>query len=280
MTGRNRERSPLLSSRANLYFLRAQRGTGQRLLVNALEVCDNLHANTTDIARLIGTLLRMGKIFYFVLGLIATTGAIAENAVDEEKPYGRVWVSLFEAGPPEKEELFQMSSPAGPGKTVRAYIDASEKCTVLVAAITKDGKLANGWRPQLADVPDEFEEILLPKAPLKWDWSAASGPFDFFVLFLAPDSKEIEEAKKLVEAMQNPKVDDRVLAMQTGKLKELIGRITSVKEKVNQAPVSEPEVGGVFRGAAFPWRQYAQGINFAADKPGVLVLSSDGTEKK
>jgi hypothetical protein len=221
----------------------------------------------------------MGKILCFFFGLVVATSAFAD-AVDEDKPYGRVCVSLFEPGPPEKEEAFRMSLPPAPGKTVRAYIDASEKCTVLVAGITKDGKLANGWRPQLAEVPDEFEEILLPKAPWKWDWSAASGPFDFFVLFLAPGSKEIEEAKKLVEAMQNPKVDDRVLAMQTSKLKELIGRITSQKEKVNQVPMNEPEVGGVFRGAAFPWRQYAQGINFAADKPGVLVLSSDAAEKK
>jgi len=227
-----------------------------------------------------GTRARMEKIFYFFLGLVAATSAFAADAVDEDQPYGRVCFSLFEPGPPEKEEAFQISMPPGPAKTVRTYVDASEKCTVLLAAITKDGKLANGWRPQLAEVPDEFEEILLPKAPLKWDWSAASGPFDFFVLFLASGSKEIEEAKKLVEAMQNPKVDDRVLALQTSKLKELIGRITSAKEKVNQAPVSEPEVGGVFRGAAFPWRQYAQGINFAADKPGVLVLSSDAAEKK
>jgi hypothetical protein len=222
----------------------------------------------------------MRKFFYIVLGLIAATSAVVASEVDEDQPHGRVCFSVFEPGPPEKEEAFQMSMPPGPGKTVRAYLDASEECTVLVAALTKDGKIANGWRPQLAEVPEEFEEILLPKAPLKWDWSAASGPFDFFVLFLAPGSKEIEEAKRLIEAMQNPKVDDRVLALQTSKLKELIGRITSAKEKVNQAPVSEPEVGGVFRGAAFPWRQYAQAINFAADKPGVLVLSSDGPEKK
>lgn len=221
----------------------------------------------------------MGKILCFFFALVAVTSAFAE-ALDEDKPYGRVCVSLLEPGPPEKEEAFQMSLPPGRGKTVRAYVDASEKCTVLLAAITKDGKLANGWRPQLSEVPDEFEEILLPKAPVKWDWSAASGPFDFFVLFLASGSKELEEAKKLIEAMQNPKVEDRVLALQTAKLKELIGRITSEKEKVNQAPVNEPEVGGVFRGAAFPWRQYAQGINFAADKPGVLVLSSDTAEKK
>jgi hypothetical protein len=213
------------------------------------------------------------------LGLIATS-TIAANAVDEDKPHARVCLSVYEPGPPEKEEPFQMSASPGPGKTVRAYIDASDKCTVLVAAITKDGKLVNGWRPQLSEVPDEFEEILLPKAPVKWDWLTASGPFDFYVLFLPPGSKEIEEARKLVDAMQNPKVDDRVLAMQTSKLKELIGRITSDKEKVNQAPISEPEVGGVFRGAAFPWRQYAQSTNFDADKPGVLVLTSDSAEKK
>lgn len=200
-------------------------------------------------------------------------------AVDEEKPYGRVCISLHEPGPPEKEEPFKMSAPAGPGKTVHAYIDASNKCTVLVAALTKDGKLANGWRPQLVEVPDEFDEVLLPKMPLKWDWSTASAPFDFYVLFLAPESKDVAEARKLVDAMQAAK-DDRLIAMQTGKLKELIGRITSEKEKVNQAPASEPEVGGVFRGAAFPWRQFAQGVNFAADRPGVVILSPDGPGKK
>jgi hypothetical protein len=222
----------------------------------------------------------MGKIFYFVLGVIAGTSAFAAAAVDEEKPHGRVCLSIYEPGPPEKEEAFQISAPAGAGKTVRAYVDASDKCSVLLAALTKDGKLVNGWRPQLSEVPGEFEEILLPKTPVKWDWSTASVPFDFYVLFLAPDSKDIAEAKKLVDAMQNPKVDDRVLALQTGKLKELIGRIAADKSNSNQAPVSEPEVGGVFRGAAFPWRQFAQKVNFSADRPGVLVLSSDSSEKK
>jgi hypothetical protein len=231
-------------------------------------------------ARLTETLLRMGKLFYFFLGLIAATSAFAADAVDEEKPHGRFCLSIYEPGPPEKEEAFQNSAAPGAGKTVRAYVDASDKCSVLVAALTKDGKLVNGWRPQLSEVPAEYEEILLPKAPVKWDWSAASGPFDLYVLFLAPGSKEIDEAKKLVDAMQNPKVDDRVLAMQTGKLKELIGRLASDKDKSNQAPASEPEVGGVFRGAAFPWRQFARSANFSADRPGVLVLSSANAEKK
>jgi hypothetical protein len=243
----------------------------------ALELCGNLRAITTGTARLIGTPLRMGKIFYFVLGLTAVMSALATAAVDEEKPHGRFCLSLYEPGPPEKEEAFQISAPAGVGKIVRAYVDASDKCSVLVAALTKDGKLVNGWRPQLSEVPGEFEEILLPKAPVKWDWSTASGPFDLYVLFLAPGSKEIEEARKLVDAMQNSK-DDRILAMQTGKLKELIGKLASDKDRSNQAHVSEPEVGGVFRGAAFPWRQFAQKVNFSADRPGVLVLSSDSAK--
>jgi hypothetical protein len=217
----------------------------------------------------------MGRILYFTLGLLMASSALVAAAVDEEKPHGRVCLSLFEAGPPEKEEVFQISAPAGAGKIVRAYVDASEKCSVLVAAITKDGKLANGWRPQLSEVPGEFEEILLPNAPVKWDWTTASAPFDFYVLFLAPGSKEIDEAKKLVGAMQNPKADDRVLALQTGKLKELIGRLAADKS-ANQGPASEPEIGGVFRGAAFPWRQFARAANFSADKPGVVILSSEG----
>jgi hypothetical protein len=219
----------------------------------------------------------MVKIFYFLFGVIAATSGFAAAEVDEEKPHGRFCLSLYEPGPPEKEEAFQISAPAGAGKLVRAYIDASDKCSVLVAALTKDGKLVNGWRPQLAEVPAEFEEILLPKT--RWEWSTASGPFDLYVLFLAPGSKEIDEAKKLIDAMQNSK-DDRILAMQTGKLKELIGKLASDKDRTNKAPVSEPEVGGVFRGAAFPWRQFAQKVNFSADRPGVLVLSSDNSEKK
>lgn len=221
----------------------------------------------------------MAKILYFILGLLSLGSAFAGTALDENKPYGRVCFSLFEPGPPEKEEAFQVPAPTGAGKIVRAYIDASDKCSVLVAPITKDGKLANSWRPQLSEMPGEFEEVLLPKAPVKWGWTTASVPFDFYVLFLAPDSKELAEAKKLVDAMQNPKADDRVLALQTGKLKELIGRLAADKS-ANRAPASEPEVGGVFRGAAFPWRQFARAVNFAPDRPGVVIVSSEAAEKK
>ena len=59
-----------------------------------------------------------------------------------------------------------------------------------------------------------------------------------------------------------------------------IGRLATDKDKTNQGPASEPEVGGVFRGAAFPWRQFARSVNFSTDRAGVLVLSSENAEKK
>src|SRR5438045_9173009 len=102
----------------------------------------------------------MGKFLHFALSLLVATGASAANAVDEEKPNGRVCLSLFEPGPPEKEEVFQISAPAGAGKIVRAYIDASETCSVLVAAIPKEGKIANGWPRQLCEGPGRVAAIL------------------------------------------------------------------------------------------------------------------------
>ena len=217
--------------------------------------------------------------FLCVLLGFGVLGVVNLWAADEEKPHGRVCLSVFDSIS-GKEEPFRMSVAQRQGATVRAHVDASDKCTVLLAALTKDGKLANGWRPQLSELPPEFEEIQLPKAPVTWDWSKPSAPFEVFVCFLAPGAKETEEAKKLVAAMQAPQMDERLLAMQTNKLRELIGRITNDKEKVNQVPMTEPEVGGVFRGAGddavFPWRQFAQSVNFAEGRPGVLILSSEG----
>jgi hypothetical protein len=225
----------------------------------------------------------MNKIVFSLAGvgaaLFVAGGLMAK---DDDQPQGRVCLSIVDSGSSAKEEPFKPSATARPGSTVRAHIDASEKCVVLVAALAKDAKLANGWRPQFSEVPGDFEEVQLPKTPVTWEWSGTHAPFDLYVLFLPSSSKEVEEARKLVAAMQAPKIDERLLAMQVNKLRELIGRITSEKEKVNQAPMTEPELGGVFRGGAdatFPWRQFAQSIDFADERPGVLILSSEGAAK-
>jgi hypothetical protein len=226
----------------------------------------------------------MTRILSSLIGVAAALSCATNlMAVDEDKPQGRVCISILDSGPAAKEEPFRLTATGRPGSTVRAHVDASNKCFVLVAALTKDGKLANGWRPQISEVAADFEEVQLPKTPVTWEWSGDHLPFDLYVLFLPPGSKEIEEAKKLVAAMQAPKIDDRLLAMQVNKLRELIGRITNEKEKVNQAPMTEPELGGVFRGSGvdsvFPWRQFAQSINFDDNRPGVLILSSEGAAK-
>src|SRR5205085_7584291 len=97
-----------------------------------LEISNNLRANSSGMSR---NGMRMGKFSFVVLGLAVTATNILAAEVDEEKPHGRVCLSIFEPGPPEKEEAFQISAPAGAGKIVRAYVDASDKCSVLVAAI-------------------------------------------------------------------------------------------------------------------------------------------------
>ena len=90
---------------------------------------------------------------------------------------------------------------------------------------------------------------------------------------------DAEEAKRLISAMQSLKLEDRILEMQTNKLRELIGRIASEKQKSNQTLFKDPEVGGVFRGNEFPWRQFAQSVTFSDDRPGVLILASEGGGK-
>src|SRR5205814_1136897 len=93
-------------------------GRLRALFRKALEICDNLRANTARTAR-IRKAPHMGRIFYFALGLLMATSALAADAVDEEKPHGRVCLSVFEPGPPEKEEAFQISASAAAGKIVR-----------------------------------------------------------------------------------------------------------------------------------------------------------------
>jgi hypothetical protein len=195
-------------------------------------------------------------------------------AVDADKPHGRVCLSFVEPGTPEKEAALRSTSTPGPGKKINVYVDASDKCSVLVVALRKDGRLANGWRPQFAEVQEEFEEVQLPKLPMAWEWIQAGEPFEFYVLFLPPGSKDVDDVKRLVTAMQSPKLEERLLTMQTNKLRELISRLTSEKERAHQVVATDPEVGGVFRGSSFPWRQFAQSVNFSEGRPGVLICST------
>jgi hypothetical protein len=216
----------------------------------------------------------------FVIQLLwAVSAAVGRIEADQDvQSHGRVCISLVEPGQPVKESPFRTTSKTGPGEKINIYLDASTKCVVMVVALSKEGKLANGWRPQLSEVPEDFEEIELPKAPVTWELMAPAAPTDFYVLFMPAGSKEAEELKRLISAMQTVKTADQLLEMQTNKLRELIGRIASAKEKSNQTLFKDPEIGGVFRGAEFPWRQFAQSVAFSDDRPGVLILAGEGRD--
>jgi hypothetical protein len=216
---------------------------------------------------------------YFSWLLLALSAAVGSTDKDQEKPHGRVCISLVEPGSPTTELPFRTTSKAVSGEMLNVYLDASRSCVALVVALSKEGKLANGWRPQFSEVPDDYEEIVLPRAPVTWQWTTEAAPLDIYVLFMQSGSTDAETAKRMIFAMQPPKLEEGLLAMQTNKLRELIGRIASKNEKANHAVFKDPEVGGVFRGHEFPWRLYAQTVNFSDDQPGVLILASEGPGK-
>lgn len=202
-------------------------------------------------------------------GIIAPQSVAAP--VDEEKPHGRVCIAVTDAS--GKEDAFRSSDAPAPGKKINVYLDASTKATALVAALRKDGKLAYGWKPQLVELEEEFEEAQVPKAPVSWDWATPGDAFEFYVVFLPSGSKEVDELKKLLTAMQGT-TDERLLGMQTNKFRELLGRVAAEKDRATQVVSEDPEVGGVFRGSSFPWRQFAKAVNFAPEKPGVIIVPS------
>jgi hypothetical protein len=172
------------------------------------------------------------------------------------------------------EELpLQATSTPGKGKKIVAHIDATSKCEALVAAFNrKTGQLVNNWLPQFVQVT-ERTEVLLPRAPVVWDWGKDVGPLELHVLIFAPGSKQVIELKTLVEAMQNAKTP-KITDLQTNKLRELIGRAKVDKPALDRGVKTDAtEVGGVFRMAVgFEWRDSARSANFTADKPAALIF--------
>jgi hypothetical protein len=193
--------------------------------------------------------------------------ALGASPVDESKPYGRVCIGVVTG---EKEEALQAQSKPGADTFIVAHADATERSQMVLFALNaRDGKLANDWRPQFVELPP-WEETLLPEAPVAWKWSANSGPIDIYVLFLHPNSKDAHELKVLVTAMLSLSVEKTLLDRQSVKLRELATRSGGEIAKVVK-PV-RAQVGATYRGATFPWRNYASRTNFSEAKPGLLIF--------
>jgi hypothetical protein len=107
--------------------------------------------------------------FGLLTALVFGCSVAYAQAVDKNKPYARVCFAVMDSATGEEVALQATSTP-GKGKKIVAHIDATAKCEAVVAAFNrKTGQLVNNWPPQFVQVT-ERDEVLLPKAPVVWDW--------------------------------------------------------------------------------------------------------------
>ena len=201
----------------------------------------------------------------------------AASEADLSRPYGSVCLSVRDETA-SKEVVFTPQVGPGPGKSIVAHAVASVPCILLIVALNQgDGQLAYGWRPQFAELDEEWEEVRLPEKNPVWRWEAQAEPFDFYVLFLSASSPLAQEIKRLVAAMQDPNEDQSVLKLQTNRLRELISRAAGDSDpSKHRATTTVTEVHGITRGPnEFLWRSFASKVYFDERNSGLLVFRSD-----
>jgi len=146
---------------------------------------------------------------------------------------------------------------------------------LILPLIEKGSRLANDWRPQMIALP-EWDERKLPAPPAVWSWNKGADPFELWIFFFKRDAAGLDEIQKLVAAMQNSTLDERVLAQQTRKLCEkLNSRMTGKQPIIPGAKAGTALVGGTVRSTEFPWRDYAQKVVLSDAFEGALVLRHD-----
>jgi hypothetical protein len=212
----------------------------------------------------------MAKRFALLVVFLVGGFALADNGVDESRPYGRVCVTVL--GPSEgREEAFRPASRPGPGERISVSADANVSCEMIVAAFhPATGRIANHWMPQMIELA-EWDETRLPKSPAAWNWPAGSDPFEIYVLFADSKSPDVKALQSLVAVMLQSGANGPLLDRQALKLRELITRSIVEPEKARQTS-GRSEIGGTFRGGSFRWRPFASRVNFNETKPGLLIF--------
>jgi hypothetical protein len=197
------------------------------------------------------------------------TASFASSARAES--YARVCATTLDAQ--SYETPLAESSAPGPGEKLVVHLDASAECVALILPLVEKGsRLANGWRPQMVTLP-QWDERKLPAPPLVWNWNKGADPFELWIFFFKRDAAGLDEIQKLVAAMQNPSLDEKVLSQQTRKICEKLGARMSGKQPINQGPkASTALVGGSVRSTEFPWRDYAQKVVLNDAFEGALVV--------
>jgi hypothetical protein len=185
--------------------------------------------------------------------------------------YARVCATTVDAK--SNETLLTEKSAPAPGEKLLVHMDASAECVALVLPLVERGsRLANGWRPQMVGLP-EWEERRLPAPPAVWNWNKGADPFELWIFFFKRDATGLDELQKLVAAMQNPSLDQRVLAQQTRKICEKLDARMRAKQPISKGPKPRMDLaGGSVRGTEFPWRDYTQKVVLNDAFKGVLVV--------
>jgi hypothetical protein len=168
--------------------------------------------------------------------------------------------------------LAEGSVPGSEEKLV-VHLDASVECVALILPLVEKGlRLANSWRPQMVGLP-QWDERRLPAPPAVWNWNRGADPFDLWIFFFKRNAAGLDELQKLVAAMQNQSLDEKVLTQQTRKICEKLGPRMSGKQPINQGPkASTALVGGSVRSTEFAWRDYAQKVALNDAFEGTLVV--------
>jgi hypothetical protein len=203
-------------------------------------------------------------LWLLILVVWFTPAARAEN-------YARVCATTVD-NESNEAPLAETSAP-GVGEKLVVHVDASTQCVALILPLVEKGSgLANGWRPQMVGLP-QWDERKLPASPAVWNWNKGADPFELWIFFFKRDATGLNEIQKLVAAMQNPSLDEKVLVQQTRKLGEKLNpRMTGKQPIIQGAKASTALVGGTVRSTEFPWRDYAQKVVLNDAIEGALVV--------
>ena len=201
------------------------------------------------------------------LGCLISSFALSAQA----DSYARICSTTIDAESNETP-LADASAP-GPGEKLVVHLDASAECVALILPLVENGsRLANGWRPQIVGLP-QWEERKMPAPPAVWNWNKGADPFELWIFFFKRDAVGLDELQKLVAAMQDPSLNEKVLTQQTRKVCEKLDARMRGKQPINQGPKARTAlVGGEVRSTEFPWRDYAQKVVLNDAFEGALVV--------
>jgi len=218
-----------------------------------------------------------------LISLLLLAGLVIGRGAETDATKAQVKACVTALGGPalgsdgeEEESAIWWYRGPGRNRRLQLHIQASADCAVLGVAFEHDsGKLAYGWLPAFAELSAN-KETVLPPVGKEWKWEGNEMPLDITVLVLASNAPESVELRKLIAAMHVTQ-ETGVLASQTNKLHELVGRIAAAGADKGIKYAATGSVAGVFRNLMerpFDWHDYARTASFSASNPATIVFSN------